>query len=86
MLGGLITEHLIWSTLKLSILHLRRWNAAGRHQHEPSGTWLWPTRFDRRPPSPDKPGRYLVICAVHPHFVDDGMFGFVKVTEQDRDD
>jgi len=27
-----------------------------------------------------------VICAVHPHFVDDGMFGFVKVTEQDRDD
>jgi hypothetical protein len=33
-----------------------------------------------------KPGRYLVICAVHPHFVDDGMFGFVKVTEQDRDD
>jgi len=33
-----------------------------------------------------KPGPYLVICAVHPHFVDDGMFGFVKVTEQDRDD
>ena len=33
-----------------------------------------------------KPGRYLVICAVHPHFVNDGMFGFVKATEQDRDD
>ena len=33
-----------------------------------------------------KPGRYLVICAVHPHFVNDGMFGFVKVTAQDRDD
>ena len=33
-----------------------------------------------------KPGRYLVICAVHPHFVNDGMFGFVKVTAQDKDD
>ena len=32
-----------------------------------------------------KPGRYLVICAVHPHFVNDGMFGFVKVTAQDQD-
>lgn len=28
----------------------------------------------------DKPGTYLVICAVHPHFVNDRMFGFVKVT------
>jgi len=33
-----------------------------------------------------KPGRYLVIGAVHPHFVNDGMFGFVKVTAQDKDD
>ena len=28
-----------------------------------------------------KPGRYLVICAVN-----DGMFGFVQVTAQDKDD
>ncbi|PYM89340.1 MAG: hypothetical protein DME04_26590 [Candidatus Rokuibacteriota bacterium] len=33
-----------------------------------------------------KPGRYLVICAIQPHFVNDGMFGFVKVTAQDKDD
>jgi hypothetical protein len=26
-----------------------------------------------------KPGTYLVICGVRAHFVDDGMFGFVKV-------
>src|SRR5262252_5074437 len=26
-----------------------------------------------------KSGTYLVICAVQPHFVNDGMFGFVKV-------
>lgn len=25
------------------------------------------------------PGTYLVICGVQPHFVNDGMFGFVKV-------
>lgn len=25
------------------------------------------------------PGRYLVICGVMPHFVNDGMFGWVKV-------
>ena len=25
------------------------------------------------------PGTYLVICGVRPHFVDDNMFGFVKV-------
>lgn len=31
-----------------------------------------------------KPGTYLVICGVHPHFVNDGMFGFVKVTEHDE--
>ena len=30
-----------------------------------------------------KPGTYLVICAVHPHFVNDGMFGFVEVTDGD---
>ena len=34
----------------------------------------------------NKPGTYLVICAVFPHFVNDGMFGFVKVTGQDKDD
>ena len=34
------------------------------------------------------PGTYLVICAVHPHFFNDGMFGFVKVKarEEDEDD
>jgi len=26
-----------------------------------------------------EPGRYLVICGVLPHFVNDGMFGFVRV-------
>lgn len=26
-----------------------------------------------------EPGTYLVICAVHPHFVNDKMFGFVQV-------
>lgn len=26
-----------------------------------------------------KPGRYLVICGVRPHFVNDGMFGYVNV-------
>jgi plastocyanin len=25
------------------------------------------------------PGSYLVICGLHGHFVDDGMFGFVNV-------
>ena len=30
-----------------------------------------------------KPGTYLVICSVQPHFVNDAMFGFVKVTAQD---
>jgi len=29
------------------------------------------------------PGTYLVICAVRPHFVNDGMFGFVEVTDGD---
>ena len=27
----------------------------------------------------DRPGTYLVICAVRPHFVNDAMYGFVKV-------
>ena len=27
----------------------------------------------------DRPGLYLVICAVRPHFVNDGMYGFVRV-------
>jgi plastocyanin len=26
-----------------------------------------------------RPGRYLVICGVRPHFVNDGMYGFVRV-------
>jgi len=26
-----------------------------------------------------KPGRYLVICGVRPHFVNDNMFGYVRV-------
>lgn len=28
-----------------------------------------------------KPGTYLVICAIRNHFVDDGMYGFVVVRE-----
>ena len=32
-----------------------------------------------------KPGTYLVICGVHGHFVNDGMFGFVKVEAEDDD-
>lgn len=27
----------------------------------------------------DRPGLYLVMCAVRPHFVNDGMYGFVRV-------
>jgi len=27
----------------------------------------------------DEPGRYLVICTTHPHFVEDQMFGWVIV-------
>jgi plastocyanin len=30
------------------------------------------------------PGTYLVICGVHGHFVNDGMFGFVTVLEADN--
>jgi len=33
-----------------------------------------------------KPGTYLVICGVRAHFVNDGMFGFVKVRPADDDD
>jgi plastocyanin len=33
-----------------------------------------------------KPGTYLVICGVRPHFVNDHMFGFVKVVPNGRDD
>jgi len=33
-----------------------------------------------------KPGTYLVICGVLGHFVNDGMFGFVKVRPADDDD
>jgi hypothetical protein len=32
------------------------------------------------------PGTYLVICGVLPHFVDDDMFGFVKVLPADKKD
>jgi plastocyanin len=31
------------------------------------------------------PGTYLVICGVHGHFVNDDMFGFVKVEEEADD-
>lgn len=31
-----------------------------------------------------KPGRYLVICGVHDHFVEDGMFGYVTVVPTAR--
>lgn len=37
----------------------------------------------------DRPGIYLVICAVRPHFVNDGMYGFVRVVRArggDNDD
>ena len=33
----------------------------------------------------DLPGTYLVICGVRPHFVNDGMFGFVRVLPNDDD-
>ncbi|NOT47541.1 MAG: hypothetical protein HOP17_07295 [Acidobacteria bacterium] len=33
----------------------------------------------------DRPGKYLVICAVLPHF-QEGMFGYVKVVRNDDDD
>jgi plastocyanin len=33
-----------------------------------------------------KLGTYLVICGVRPHFVNDHMFGFVKVVPNGRDD
>lgn len=33
----------------------------------------------------DKPGRFLVICAVLPHF-QDGMYGYVRVSGDDDDD
>jgi hypothetical protein len=32
-----------------------------------------------------KPGKYLVICGIRGHFVNDGMFGFVEVREDDDD-
>jgi hypothetical protein len=32
-----------------------------------------------------KPGKYLVICGIRNHFVNDGMFGFVEVREDDDD-
>jgi hypothetical protein len=31
------------------------------------------------------PGTYLVICGVRDHFVEDGMFGFVKVLPKEED-
>lgn len=33
-----------------------------------------------------KPGTYLVICGVQPHFVNDHMFGFVTVLPKGKDD
>jgi len=33
----------------------------------------------------DRPGTYLVICGVRPHFVNDGMYGFVKVLPNGKD-
>jgi len=33
-----------------------------------------------------KPGRYLVICGVQPHFVNDHMFGFVRVLPREERD
>lgn len=33
----------------------------------------------------DKPGRYLVICSVLPHF-QEGMYGYVNVVKDDDDD
>jgi hypothetical protein len=32
-----------------------------------------------------EPGRYLVICGVMPHFVNDNMFGYVRVLRHDDD-
>jgi plastocyanin len=32
------------------------------------------------------PGTYLVICGLHSHFVEDGMFGFVKVFPKSKSD
>jgi plastocyanin len=32
------------------------------------------------------PGTYLVICGLHSHFVEDGMFGFVKVLPRSKSD
>jgi plastocyanin len=34
----------------------------------------------------DRPGTYLVICGVRPHFVNDGMYGFVKVMPKKTDE
>jgi len=33
-----------------------------------------------------KPGIFLVMCGVVPHFVNDGMFGFVRVLPKKEDD
>lgn len=34
----------------------------------------------------DRPGTYLVICAVRPHFVNDRMYGFVRVLPNNSSD
>jgi plastocyanin len=34
----------------------------------------------------DRPGIYLVICTVRPHFVNDRMYGFVRVLPNNEDD
>ena len=33
----------------------------------------------------DKPGNYLLICGVQSHFVNDGMYAFIRVTGEDDD-
>jgi plastocyanin len=33
-----------------------------------------------------KPGKYLVICAVQPHFVNDNMYGFVVVRGEEEEE
>lgn len=34
----------------------------------------------------DQPGTYLVICGVRPHFVNDNMYGYVRVTRNSGGD
>ena len=46
----------------------------------PDPSTLGPLTFDRTETVQfHRPGRYLVICGIRPHFVDDRMHGFVRV-------